>query len=49
MVKRQSLQQAVLGKLDSCMKIHETRTHPHAKWLKDLSIGHDTIKPLEGA
>ena len=29
MGKWQSLQQAVLGKLDSYMQINETRTHPH--------------------
>ena len=29
MGKRQSFQQALLGKLDSCMQINETETHPH--------------------
>ena len=29
MGKRQSFQQALLGNLDSCMQISETRTHPH--------------------
>jgi len=29
MEKRQSLQQVVLGKLDSPMQINEVRTHPH--------------------
>ena len=29
MGKRQSVQQVLLGKLDSCMQINETRTHPH--------------------
>ena len=29
MEKRQSLQHIVLGKLDSCMWVHEIRTHPH--------------------
>ena len=28
-VKRYSLQQVVLGKLDSCILINEDRTHPH--------------------
>ena len=32
MEKRQSLQQVVLGKLENCMQINETRTHTqHAK------------------
>ena len=29
MGKRQSIQQELLGNLDSCMQINETRTHPH--------------------
>ena len=29
MGKRQSLQQVLLGNLDSCMQISEARTHPH--------------------
>ena len=29
MGKRQSVQQGVLGKLDSCIQINEVRTHPH--------------------
>ena len=29
MGKRQSFQQILLGNLDSCMQINETRTHPH--------------------
>jgi len=30
MGNRQSIQQALLGNLDSCIQINETRTHPHA-------------------
>ena len=29
MGKRKSIQQALLGNLDSCMQSNETRTHPH--------------------
>ena len=29
MGKRQSFQQELLGNLDSCMQISETRAHPH--------------------
>ena len=38
MRKRQSFQQAVLGKLDSFMQIHETRTEPHTKKKNKLKM-----------
>ena len=53
MGKRLSLQEEVLGKVDSCMYINEVRTHPHTmhryklKWLKNLNIRHGTIKLQE--
>ena len=36
MVKRQSFQQVLLGKLDSCMQSNETSTHPH----KAMKLAH---------
>ena len=49
MEKIKSLQQVVLGKLDSCMKINEVSSYTgiDSKCLKDLNIRHDTIKLLE--
>jgi len=55
MGKRKSIQQVLLGNLDSCMQINETRSHPHtmyqkkkkSKWLKDLNMRQVTIKLLK--
>ena len=54
MRKCQSLQQVVLGKLDSHIQINEARIPPciiqnkqPSKWLKDLNIKLDPIKLLE--
>lgn len=50
MGKRQSPQQVVLGKRDSCMKVNENRTNPHTmhknKWLKDLNTSSKWLKDL---
>ena len=46
-MEKKSLQQVVLGKLDSGMQITEVRiltlhTHTNLKWLKNLNIRHET-------
>ena len=38
MGKRKSIQQELLGNLDSCMQINETRTHPHTMHENKLKI-----------
>ena len=38
MGKRQSFQQALLGILDNCMQINETRTHPHTMYENKLKM-----------
>ena len=38
MGKRQSIQQALLGNLDSCMQSKETRTHPHTMHQNKLQM-----------
>ena len=48
-----SFHQVLLGNLDSCMQINETRTYPRTmhknklKMLKDLNVRQDTIEILE--
>ena len=51
MAERQSLQQVVLGRLDSHLKINEVSklphiTHKNSKSFKDLNTKHDTIQLL---
>ena len=38
MGKRQSFEQALLGNLDNCMPINETRTYPHAMHKNKLKM-----------
>ena len=38
MRKRKSFQQALMGNLDSCMQINETRTHPHTMHQNKLKM-----------
>jgi len=45
MGKRKSIQQALLGNLDSCMQSNEIGTHPHT--MHKNNIRQDTIKLLE--
>ena len=36
--EKESIQQVLLGNLDSCMQIYETRTHPHTMPKNNLKI-----------
>ena len=53
MEKRQSFQQVVLGKLNNCMQINETRTQPHTMYQNKTrnslktNVRQGTIKLLE--
>ena len=54
MRKRKSIQQALLGNLDSCMQSNEIRTHPHTMHKNQLKMAErlkyktgSTIKLLE--
>ena len=38
MAKRKSIQQALLGNLNSCMQSNETRTHPHTMHKNTLQM-----------
>ena len=38
MGKRKSTQQELLGNLDNCMQINETRTHPHTMHKNKLKM-----------
>ena len=53
MGERKSIQQELLGNLDSSMQSNETRTHPHTmhknklQMAERLKLRQDTIKLLE--
>ena len=46
---KRSFQQVLLGNMDSCMQINETRTYPHTMHKNKLKMAErqDTIKLLE--
>ena len=50
MGKRQSFQHVLLGNLDRCMQIHETRTHPHTmhKTTTNKQTNKQTKNPQNG-
>ena len=44
MGKRKSIQQALLGNLDSCMQSNKTRTHPHTMHQNKLKMAERLFK-----